>query len=139
MTKELENEKIAHVATQVDLTKMNSSKAILAKLVSERKDNKAGLGFTHEPLPKSITNTLPENFNQFDHSPENEENFKEIQRIKSESRSTEEKGDEKVLTKNVKEEVVEYQELISETPKTVKNDGEFLGFNDPEYLKWKKE
>ncbi|KAK1414665.1 hypothetical protein QVD17_30414 [Tagetes erecta] len=41
MTKALELEKIAYAATQVDLTKMKSLKVILAKLASERKDNKA--------------------------------------------------------------------------------------------------
>ena len=41
-------------------------------------ENKAGLGFTHEPMPESITNTLLETFNPLDHSPENKEKFKEL-------------------------------------------------------------
>ncbi|KAK1429889.1 hypothetical protein QVD17_12206 [Tagetes erecta] len=48
-------------------------------------------------MPKSITQTLPENFNEFDHSPENERKFKEIQRSKSESEGSE------VLIESLKE------------------------------------
>ncbi|KAK1432036.1 hypothetical protein QVD17_08923 [Tagetes erecta] len=95
MTKALESEKIAHSATQVDLTKVKSSKAILAKLVSERKENKDGLGFKHEPMPESITNTLPENINPHEN--------KEYERKKSESGSSEGMHDEKIKKEVVKE------------------------------------
>ncbi|KAK1406331.1 hypothetical protein QVD17_41625 [Tagetes erecta] len=100
MTKAFQSENIAHAATHVDLTKVKSSKAILAKLVSKRKENKASLGFTHKPIPESITNTLPENFNPLDHSPENKEKFKEFQRKKLESGSSEGKDDGKTRQKS---------------------------------------
>ncbi|KAK1413101.1 hypothetical protein QVD17_34863 [Tagetes erecta] len=149
-----EQPKIAHAATEVELTKMKSSKAILEKLISDRKENRTGLGFTHEPMPKSITNTLPENFNEFDHSPENEQRFKEIQRSKSESEGSE------VLLESLKEDdcvtvevddeasnksdpilvqLVEYPELNPKPAETVKDEAEFSGYNDPEYIKWKNE
>ncbi|KAK1429748.1 hypothetical protein QVD17_11966 [Tagetes erecta] len=86
MTKALESEKLAYAATQVDITKVKSSKVILAKLISEWKDNKAGLGFAHEPMPESITNTLLENFNPLDHSPESKEKFKEFKDLNLEAR-----------------------------------------------------
>ncbi|KAK1419594.1 hypothetical protein QVD17_28799 [Tagetes erecta] len=104
MTKALESEMIAHAATQVDLTEVKSSKAILAKLVSERKDNKAGLGLTYEPMPKSITNTLPENFNPSDHSPENKEKFKKFKRNNSKSGNSKGKDDRNCKNEFVKEE-----------------------------------
>ncbi|MGS7221166.1 hypothetical protein ACQ7OT_11505, partial [Micrococcus luteus] len=73
MTKNFEQEKVAHAVTQVELKKVKSCKTMVEQLVNERGNkNKTGLGFTHEPMPKSITRTLPENFNEFDHSPENE-------------------------------------------------------------------
>jgi len=37
-----------------------------------------GLGFSHEPIPESISNTLLENFNTNDHSPENKLKLKEF-------------------------------------------------------------
>ncbi|KAK1419416.1 hypothetical protein QVD17_28583 [Tagetes erecta] len=43
-------------------------------------------------MPKSVSNTLPENFNTNDHSPENEEKLKDFQKKKSESESSEEKA-----------------------------------------------
>ena len=58
--------------------------------VSDRLDNKAGLGYTHELMPESITNNLPKNFNPNNHSPENELKFKEHQRKRSESGDSEE-------------------------------------------------
>ncbi|KAK1431847.1 hypothetical protein QVD17_08576 [Tagetes erecta] len=106
MTNALEAEKIAHAATQANLTKVKSSKAILAKFVSEQKYNKVGFGLTHEPMPESIANTLPESFNPLDHSPENEERFKDIHRNKSESGSSDGKDDEKIMSEIMKEESV---------------------------------
>ncbi|KAK1431896.1 hypothetical protein QVD17_08674 [Tagetes erecta] len=153
MTKNFEQEKVAHAVTQVELTKVKSCKNMVKQLVNERGNkNKTGLGFTHEPMPKSITQTLPENFNEFDHSPENERKFKEIQRSKSESEGSEVlieslKEDDAVTTEaddeaNNKSEpvliqLVEYPEL---NPKQeVKDEAEFSGYNDPEYIKWKNE
>ncbi|KAK1419520.1 hypothetical protein QVD17_28694 [Tagetes erecta] len=99
MTKNFEQEKVAHAVTQVELTKVKSCKTMVKQLISERGNKtKTGLGFTHEPMPNSITQTLPENFNEFDHSPENERKFKEIQRSKSESEGSE------VLMESLKEE-----------------------------------
>ncbi|KAK1413118.1 hypothetical protein QVD17_34885 [Tagetes erecta] len=70
LSKNLELEKIIHAIAQVELTKVKSCKTMVKKMVSGRGNkNKAGLGFTHEPMPKSITNTLPNNFNTNDHSP----------------------------------------------------------------------
>ncbi|KAK1411414.1 hypothetical protein QVD17_37963 [Tagetes erecta] len=158
MTKNFEQEKVAHAVTQVELTKVKSCKTMVKQLIKERGNKtKTGLSFTHEPMPNSITQTLPENFNEFDHSPENERKFKEIQRSKSESEGSE------VLIESLKEEdgmtteaddeasnksdnklepvliqLVEYPEL-NPKPETVKEEGEFSGYNDPEYIKWKKE
>ncbi|KAK1429858.1 hypothetical protein QVD17_12139 [Tagetes erecta] len=158
MTKNFEQEKVAHAVTQVELKKVKSCKTMVEQLVNERGNkNKTGLGFTHEPMPKSITQTLPENFNEFDHSPENERKFKEIQRSKSESEGSE------VLIESLKDEddvtteaddeasnksenkpepvliqLVEYPKLNPEPKQTVKEEGEFSGFNDPNYIKWKK-
>ncbi|KAK1424228.1 hypothetical protein QVD17_19549 [Tagetes erecta] len=154
MTKNFEQEKVAHAVTQVELTKVKSCKTMVKQLINERGNKtKTGLGFTHEPMPNSITQTLPENFNEFDHSPENELKFKEIQRSKSESEGSE------VLMESLKEEdgvtteaddeasnksepvliqLVEYPELNPKS-ETVKEEGEFSGYNDPEYIRWKKE
>ncbi|KAK1414838.1 hypothetical protein QVD17_30597 [Tagetes erecta] len=154
MTKNFEQEKVAHAVTQVELTKVKSCKTMVKQLINERGNKtKTGLGFTHEPMPNSITQTLPENFNEFDHSPENERKFKEIQRSKSESEGSE------VLMESLKEEdgvtteaddeasnksepvliqLVEYPELNPKS-ETVKEEGEFSGYNDPEYIRWKKE
>ncbi|KAK1427853.1 hypothetical protein QVD17_16551 [Tagetes erecta] len=159
MTKNFEQEKVAHAVTQVELTKVKSCKNMVKQLVKERGNKtKTGLGFTHEPMPNSITQTLPENFNEFDHSPENERKFKEIQRGKSESEGSE------VLIESLREEdgmtteaddeasnksdnklepvliqLVEYPKLNPEPETPVKEEGEFSGYNDPEYIKWKKE
>ncbi|KAK1411562.1 hypothetical protein QVD17_38112 [Tagetes erecta] len=84
LSKNFENEKIAHALRQVELTKVKSCKTMVKQLVSERRNkNKTGLGFTHEPMPESITNTLSKNFNTNDHSPENEARLKEFLRKKS--------------------------------------------------------
>ncbi|KAK1421788.1 hypothetical protein QVD17_24420 [Tagetes erecta] len=155
MTKNFEQEKVSHAVTQVELTKVKSCKNMVKQLISERGNkNKTGLGFTHEPMPKSITQTLPENFNEFDHSPENERKFKEIQRSKSESEGSE------VLIESLKEEegvtteaddeasnksepvliqLVDFPELNPKKEEKVKDEGEFSGYNDPEYIKWKNE
>ncbi|KAK1441343.1 hypothetical protein QVD17_07191 [Tagetes erecta] len=159
MTKNFEQEKVAHAVTQVELKKVKSCKTMVEQLINERGNkNKTGLGFTHEPMPNSITQTLPENFNEFDHSPENERKFKEIQRSKSESEGSE------VLIESLREEdgmtteaddeasnksenkpepvliqLIEYPKLNPEPKETVKEEGEFSGYNDPEYIKWKKE
>ncbi|KAK1415027.1 hypothetical protein QVD17_30796 [Tagetes erecta] len=155
MTKNFEEEKVAHAVTQVELTKVKSCKTMVRQLVSERGNkNKQGLGFTHEPMPKSITQTLPENFNEFDHSPENERKFKEIQRGKSESEESEviveSVNEEDVLTVEaddeasnksdpILEQIVEYPELNPKPAEKVKDEGEFSGYNDPKYIKWKNE
>ncbi|KAK1421848.1 hypothetical protein QVD17_24520 [Tagetes erecta] len=155
MTKNFEQEKVAHAVTQVELTKVKSCKTMVKQLVSERGNkSKLGLGFTHEPMPKSITQTLPENFNEFDHSPENERKFKEIQRSKSESEGSE------VLIESLKEDdavtveaddeasnksepvliqLVEYPKLNPKPAEKVKDEAEFSGYNDPEYIRWKNE
>ncbi|KAK1431920.1 hypothetical protein QVD17_08717 [Tagetes erecta] len=159
MTKNFEQEKVEHAVTQVELKKVKSCKTMVEQLVNERGNkNKTGLGFTHEPMPNSITQTLPENFYEFDHSPENERKFKEIQRSKSESEGSE------VLIESLREEdgltteaddeasnksdnklepvliqLVEYPKLNPEPETTVKEEGEFSGYNDPEYIRWKKE
>ncbi|KAK1419547.1 hypothetical protein QVD17_28722 [Tagetes erecta] len=147
MTKNFEQEKVAHAVTQVKLTKVKSCKTMVKQLISERgSKTKTGLGFTHEPMPNSITQTLPENFNEFDHSPKNERKFKEIQRSKSESEGSE------VLMESLKEEdgvtteaddeasnksepvliqLVEYPELNLKKEENVKDEGEFSGYNDP--------
>ncbi|MGS7221163.1 hypothetical protein ACQ7OT_11490, partial [Micrococcus luteus] len=78
-----------------------------------------------------------------DHSPENERKFKEIQKSKSEYEGSE------VLIESLKDDeasnksepvliqLVEYPEL---RPKEeVKDEAEFSGYNDPEYIKWKNE
>ncbi|KAK1414966.1 hypothetical protein QVD17_30732 [Tagetes erecta] len=155
MTKNFEEEKVAHAVTQVELTKVKSCKTLVKQLISERGNkNKQGLGFTHEPMPKSITQTLPENFNEFDHSPENERKFKQIQRRKSESEGSEviveSVNEEDVLTVEaddeasnksdpILEQIVEYPELNPKPAEKVKDEGEFSGYNDPEYIKWKNE
>ncbi|KAK1424314.1 hypothetical protein QVD17_19641 [Tagetes erecta] len=67
---------------------------MVRQLVSERGNkNKTGHGFTYEPMPESITNTLPENINTHDQSPENEAKLKEFLRKKSDSESHVEKTD----------------------------------------------
>ncbi|KAK1434276.1 hypothetical protein QVD17_00012 [Tagetes erecta] len=59
---------------------------MVKQMVSERGNkNKTRLGFTNEPMPESITNTLPENFNTNDHSPENKARLKEFLKKKSDS------------------------------------------------------
>ncbi|KAK1424258.1 hypothetical protein QVD17_19582 [Tagetes erecta] len=87
LSKNLEIEKIDHALTQLELTKVKSCKTMVKKLVSERGNgNKTGLGFTHESMPESITNTVPENFNTIDHSPENEARLKEFLKKKSDDK-----------------------------------------------------
>ncbi|KAK1431882.1 hypothetical protein QVD17_08648 [Tagetes erecta] len=137
MTKNFEQEKVAHAVTQVELPKVKSCKTMVTQLVNERGNkNKTGLGCTHEPMPKSITNTLPENFNEFDHSPENEQRFKEIQRSKSDFEGSE------VLLKSLKEDdsvTVEANDEASNKSDPILDEAEFSGYNDPEYIKWKNE
>ncbi|KAK1429881.1 hypothetical protein QVD17_12190 [Tagetes erecta] len=71
---------------------------MVEKLVSERGNKrKTGLGFSNESMPKSITNTLPENFNTNDHSPENEERLKEFLRKKSDDEHQEEDSEVEVF------------------------------------------
>ncbi|KAK1415295.1 hypothetical protein QVD17_31073 [Tagetes erecta] len=87
-SKNLELEKIAHAVTQVELTKVKSCKTMVKEMVNEGGNkNKTGLGFTNEPMPESITNTLPDNFNTNDHSPEKEARLKEFLKKKSDSAS----------------------------------------------------
>ncbi|KAK1411713.1 hypothetical protein QVD17_38273 [Tagetes erecta] len=105
-------------------------------------------------MPKSITNTLPEYFNEFDHSPENEQRFKEIQRSKFESEGSEVlleslKEDDIVTTEADDEasnksdpvlvQLVEYPELNPKPAEKVMDEAEFSGYNNPDYIKWKNE
>ncbi|KAK1406145.1 hypothetical protein QVD17_41432 [Tagetes erecta] len=98
LSKNLETEKITHAKTQVELTKVKSCKTMVEEMVSERgKKNKTWLGFTHKPMPESITNTPPEIFNTNDHSPENEARLKEFLKMKSDSESQIEESDVEVF------------------------------------------
>ncbi|KAK1414930.1 hypothetical protein QVD17_30695 [Tagetes erecta] len=97
ISKNFENEKIGHALTLVELSKAKSCKTMVQQLVSERGNkNKTRLGFTHERTPESITNTLPENFNTNDHSPENEVRLKEFLKKKSDEKHQEEESEVEV-------------------------------------------
>ncbi|KAK1427931.1 hypothetical protein QVD17_16684 [Tagetes erecta] len=98
LIKNFENERIAPALTQVELSKVKSCKIMVQQLVSESGNKiKTGLEFTHEPMPESITNTLPENFNTNDHSPENEARLKEFLKKKSHDEHQEEESEVEVF------------------------------------------
>ncbi|KAK1429984.1 hypothetical protein QVD17_12378 [Tagetes erecta] len=67
-------------------------------------------------MPEFITNTLPENFNPLDHSPENKEKVKEFKRNNSDFGSSKEKDDGNCMTEIVKDELmlVEHDDQINE-------------------------
>ncbi|KAK1424280.1 hypothetical protein QVD17_19605 [Tagetes erecta] len=77
---------------------------------------------------------VKKNFNPHDHLPENKEKLKEYERKKSESVSSEGKNDGKI-----EKEVMKELERVQENSKEEEPESEFLGFNDPEFLKWQKE
>ncbi|KAK1441042.1 hypothetical protein QVD17_06878 [Tagetes erecta] len=105
MTKNFELEKIAHAATKVELTKMESSKAILAKSKSESERSEVLI----ESLKEDDSMTI--------------------------------EADDEASNKSdpILVQLVEYPELNPKPAETVKDDAEFSGYNDPEYIKWKKE
>ncbi|KAK1431853.1 hypothetical protein QVD17_08592 [Tagetes erecta] len=168
MKTNLKNAKISHASTQLDMEKSKSSKPIVEKLVSERnKNTKTRLGFTHEPIPKSVSNTLHENFNTHDHS--NKAKLKEFQKKRSESESSEEKSnleifnefDDDIIKNGHPIKIMSYQPkkkqmYVPKTPFAVEDikskmkgeskQGECTsyasltyGFNNPDFLKLKKD
>ncbi|KAK1406417.1 hypothetical protein QVD17_41714 [Tagetes erecta] len=67
--------------------------------------NKTGLGFTHEPMPESTTNTLPDNLNTNDHFPENEARLKEFLKKKSDFKISDDKCEVEVFIETNKEKI----------------------------------
>ena len=156
LTKNFEAEKVAHAKVKVDLEKVKSSKSLTEKLLSQKnnntKFNKPGLGFTHEPMPESVTNTLPENFNTHDYSSENKAKLKEHKfKRMSEGSSSSHVKDVEVHRKPkpkkqyvVKESEFVMQQLV-ELPKLIEDkvpdetSSDDYGFKNPKFIKWQAE
>ncbi|KAK1429938.1 hypothetical protein QVD17_12293 [Tagetes erecta] len=117
MTKNFEQEKVAHAVTQVELTKVKSCKTMVKQLVSEREIQRS----------KS----------------ESEGSEVLMESLKEEDGVTTEADDEASNESDNKLEpvliqLIEYPELNPKS-ETMKEEGEFSGYNDPDYIKWKKE
>ncbi|KAK1419515.1 hypothetical protein QVD17_28688 [Tagetes erecta] len=81
-------------------------KRMVKQMVSERGNkDKTGLGFTHQPMPESISNTLPDNFNTNDHSPENKAKLQEFLKKKSDSESHADEREFEVFVETDKEKI----------------------------------